>query len=94
MIKVPCKRGTSSYPALPEESIPLLPPIASEFGRGELRRMNGNNGPGPGAHKPPATGTRGANMSDTRAKNILIEAVDAVVNSFAKHTYGYGRGEQ
>lgn len=31
------------------------------------------------------------NMSDQRAKTILKEAVDAVVNSFAKHTHGYGR---
>ncbi|GIY75472.1 hypothetical protein CDAR_21381 [Caerostris darwini] len=32
-------------------------------------------------------------VSDARAKTILKEAVDAVVNSFAKHTHGYGRGE-
>lgn len=31
-------------------------------------------------------------MNDTRAKTVLKEAVDAVVNSFAKHTQGYGRG--
>lgn len=31
--------------------------------------------------------------SDVRGKKILKEAVDAVVNSFAKHTQGYGRGE-
>ncbi|KAF8794971.1 LIX1-like protein like [Argiope bruennichi] len=30
-------------------------------------------------------------VSDARAKTILKEAVDAVVNSFAKHTHGYGR---
>lgn len=30
---------------------------------------------------------------DARAKQVLKEAVDAVVNSFAKHTQGYGRGE-
>jgi len=30
-------------------------------------------------------------MSDMRAKTVLKEAVDAVVNSFAKHTHGYGR---
>lgn len=30
-------------------------------------------------------------MSDQRAKSVLREAVDAVVNSFAKHTQGYGR---
>ena len=31
-------------------------------------------------------------MSDTKAKTVLKEAVDAVVNSFAKHTHGCGRG--
>ena len=36
-------------------------------------------------------GEHDPNMSDTRAKTILKEAVDAVVNSFAKHTHGYGR---
>jgi LIX1-like protein len=36
-------------------------------------------------------GALGANMSDVRAKTVLKEAVDAVVNSFAKHTHGYGR---
>ncbi|XP_074660105.1 protein limb expression 1 homolog [Tubulanus polymorphus] len=30
-------------------------------------------------------------MSESRAKTVLKEAVDAVVNSFAKHTHGYGR---
>lgn len=30
---------------------------------------------------------------DARAKQVLKEAVDAVVNSFAKHTQGYGRGK-
>ena len=54
-------------------------------------------------HKPPpgprlapvmAAGRAGVgnNMTDTRAKTILKEAVDAVVDSFAKHTHGYGRG--
>lgn len=31
-------------------------------------------------------------LVDARAKQILREAVDAVVNSFAKHSQGYGRG--
>ena len=31
--------------------------------------------------------------ADAKAKTVLKEAVDAVVNSFAKHTHGYGRGE-
>lgn len=30
-------------------------------------------------------------MNDVKAKTVLKEAVDAVVNSFAKHTHGYGR---
>lgn len=33
-------------------------------------------------------------MNDSRAKTVLKEAVDAVVNSFAKHTQGYGRGNR
>lgn len=32
-------------------------------------------------------------MPDARAKQVLKEAVDTVVNSFAKHTQGYGRGK-
>lgn len=28
------------------------------------------------------------------AKSVLKEAVDAVLNSFAKHTHGYGRGKR
>lgn len=32
-------------------------------------------------------------MNDAKAKTVLKEAVDAVVNSFAKHTHGYGRGD-
>lgn len=32
-------------------------------------------------------------LVDARAKQVLREAVDAVVNSFAKHTQGYGRGK-
>ena len=53
---------------------------------------------------PPAQGVLGsggasaavtaaaAGMTDAKAKTVLKEAVDAVVNSFAKHTHGYGRG--
>lgn len=41
---------------------------------------------------PPARRiTMSDSASDARAKTILKEAVDAVVNSFAKHTHGYGR---
>ena len=48
---------------------------------------------------PVKTKTRLDNMGvvgglvDARAKQVLKEAVDAVVNSFAKHTQGYGRGQ-
>ena len=35
---------------------------------------------------------QGAHMNDAKAKTVLKEAVDAVVNSFAKHTHGHGRG--
>lgn len=31
-------------------------------------------------------------LVDARDKQVLKEAVEAVVNSFAKHTQGYGRG--
>lgn len=34
-----------------------------------------------------------ATAPDAKAKQVLKEAVDAVVNSFAKHTQGYGRGK-
>ena len=32
-------------------------------------------------------------VNEMQAKTVLKEAVDAVVNSFAKHTHGYGRGK-
>lgn len=37
--------------------------------------------------------TESSTVPDVRAKQVLKEAVDAVVNSFTKHTQGYGRGE-
>lgn len=37
----------------------------------------------------PGVGANGGAPS----KSVLKEAVDAVVNSFAKHTQGYGRGK-
>lgn len=40
---------------------------------------------------PESMGVAG-DLVDARAKQVLREAVDAVVNSFAKHTQGYGRG--
>lgn len=39
------------------------------------------------------TAAAAAIAPDAQAKQVLKEAVDAVVNSFAKHTQGYGRGE-
>lgn len=41
-----------------------------------------------------SNGSAGNTLTDARAKQVLKEAVDAVVNSFAKHTQGYGRGKQ
>ena len=41
-----------------------------------------------GGPRPPSATSGG---HDQRAKTILKEAVYAVVNSFAKHTQGYGR---
>ncbi len=40
-----------------------------------------------------AVSAAAAGMTDAKAKTVLKEAVDAVVNSFAKHTHGYGRGK-
>ena len=34
-----------------------------------------------------------SNSTPPDARQVLKEAVDAVVNSFTKHTQGYGRGE-
>ena len=99
MPKVPGQRDSVYYPnASPSaETIPLLTVAlhldSNSVDSGSVLNMMNGSGPGPGHNKPPATG-KGGNMSDTRAKTILIEAVDAVVNSFAKHTYGYGRGKQ
>ncbi|KAL8571895.1 hypothetical protein ACOMHN_011487 [Nucella lapillus] len=33
----------------------------------------------------------GGEMNEAQAKTVLKEAVDAVVNSFAKYTHGHGR---
>ena len=44
--------------------------------------------------QPASTDENGtAPLPDVRAKQVLKEAVDAVVNSFTKHTQGYGRGK-
>lgn len=45
-----------------------------------------------GGGQRPSSTTSG--VHDQRAKTILKEAVDAVVNSFARHTQGYGRGRR
>jgi len=45
----------------------------------------------PGGKGPPPPAPR--SVPDARAKQVLKEAVEAVVNSFAKHTQGYGRGQ-
>lgn len=53
----------------------------------------GGSGGSAGAATAPADNPSAAAAPDARAKQVLKEAVDAVVNSFAKHTQGYGRGE-
>ncbi|XP_066980277.1 protein limb expression 1 homolog isoform X1 [Macrobrachium rosenbergii] len=63
------------------------PPSLVHGGGGGGKNKGGATG-GTGGHRPPSA-TSGAH--DQRAKTILKEAVDAVVNSFAKHTQGYGR---
>lgn len=66
-------------------------PKAAAIGGGGGGGGGGGTAQGtPGA--PNGAGGGGA-APDARAKQVLKEAVDAVVNSFAKHTQGYGRGE-
>ena len=62
----------------PRQRPPAVPPSQGGFGLG-------------GASA--AVTAAAAGMTDARAKTVLKEAVDAVVNSFAKHTHGYGRGK-
>ena len=82
MLRVSC--NATHYPSSSTETVPLLCGVWDSW---EDKRMSGA--------LPAATATyqAAANMSDTRAKTILKEAVDAVVNSFAKHTQSYGRGK-
>ena len=96
MVKVPSKSASIRTP-LSSETVPLLR-VSPLYSLVEFEDRMSGPAPGPphkpptgpsGQPRPPATG---GNMSDTRAKTILREAVDAVVNSFAKHTHGYGRG--
>ena len=58
---------------------------------------NNNKGATKNNNQPHHHGSNGAAGAaaapDARAKQVLKEAVDAVVNSFAKHTQGYGRGK-
>jgi len=42
---------------------------------------------------PGTSSIAGASMPSIKNRTMLAEAVDAVVNSFAKHTRGYGRGK-
>ena len=62
-------------------------------GPGPGHRGNPGGGPPPAVAGASARGGSDKDMTDTKAKTILKEAVDAVVNSFAKHTHGYGRGK-
>ena len=76
----PTNYNTSSFNAPQHGTSKYVNPQASAYAD-SLMSMAGVQRSG---HDP--------NMSDSRAKTILKEAVDAVVNSFAKHTHGYGRG--
>ena len=74
--------GINGHPGLgPRHKPPVGPMSAGIY-------ANTNGLPGATAATQAAAGA----MTDARAKNVLKEAVDAVVNSFAKHTHGYGRG--
>lgn len=65
-----------------------------------LQGAHGQGGPGPDRPMPSQIMEAAiAGMSahhnhpnEAKAKTVLKEAVDAVVNSFAKHSHGYGRG--
>jgi LIX1-like protein len=68
------------------------------YGAGGAVGGNGSGIPPPHPPIPGVSAMAGSSgssrpMSDSRAKTVLKEAVDAVVNSFAKHTHGYGRGK-
>lgn len=68
---------------------------ANSSHQGSAQGYQSNGAPGSTASGAKANprGPGGKDMTDVKAKTILKEAVDAVVNSFAKHTHGYGRGE-
>ncbi|CAD7085490.1 unnamed protein product [Hermetia illucens] len=62
--------------------------------QGIVKKPNGSSVRGNGkipAPLPPSSAGVAGTAPDARAKQVLKEAVDAVVNSFAKHTQGYGR---
>lgn len=80
--KVPHGPGPGPNPRHPVHKPPAGPGMYSNLG------PQAGNQPGATAATQAAAGA----MTDARAKNVLKEAVDAVVNSFAKHTHGYGRG--
>ncbi|CAO1352089.1 unnamed protein product [Diamesa hyperborea] len=62
--------------------------ILNNSNNNKSNNNNNNNMPVPATTNGKATA---APLPDARAKQVLKEAVDAVVNSFTKHTQGYGR---
>ncbi|KAK6184525.1 hypothetical protein SNE40_006985 [Patella caerulea] len=69
-------------PPLPGKPHGPPPPLPGSGGMIPMNSMGMGYMPGQEKPLPPI---------DARAKTVLKEAVDAVVNSFAKHTHGYGR---
>lgn len=74
-------------PAPRQASSPMSPTFYAEMNRPLPSQIMAAAAAGMSVSQQP-----GASMSDAKAKTVLKEAVDAVVNSFAKHSHGYGRG--
>lgn len=74
-------------PAPRQASSPMSPTMYAEMNRPLPSQIMAAAAAGMSVSQQP-----GASMSDAKAKTVLKEAVDAVVNSFAKHSHGYGRG--
>lgn len=74
-------------PAPRQASSPMSPTLYAEMNRPLPSQIMAAAAAGMSVSQQP-----GASMSDAKAKTVLKEAVDAVVNSFAKHSHGYGRG--
>lgn len=65
----------------------------SPNGRSDLQHKINATTTASSATSETSSNGKSANQSMPDARQVLKEAVDAVVNSFTKHTQGYGRGE-